>query len=298
MLDFIIVNLSIVSMLMTAVSDGGGGLRSLSALRALRALRPLRMIQRAPQLKLVVNALIAVVPDVVNVLLICLLIFLMFGIICVQYFKGRFNACQGDRYDVLSGDADLVALMEAPLPWDQLSVTQKGWFTTTPASAAVPKCDRNLLGSDDASSVYIGDGAAGDDALWNVVGASGVTTSRMMCACMGASWDATVPQSFDNIGLAILTLFELTTTEAWVDVMLASVDAPTEIDNQPIRDRVVIWCGFYILFMVIGAFLAMQLFVGQYHNMPCRAVPRRAVPRRAAPCRAVPRRAAPCHTVP
>ena len=262
MLDFIIVNLAIVSMLMTAISDGGGGLRSLRALRALRALRPLRMIQRAPQLKLVVNALIAVVPDVVNVLLICLLIFLMFGIICVQYFKGRFNACQGERYDTLSGNAGFVALMEAPLPWDQLTAAQKGWFATSPGAAI--SCDKNLLGSDDGTSNYIGDGAAGDDTLWAVVGASGVTTTRMMCACMGASWEATVPQSFDNIGLAILTLFELTTTEAWVDVMLASVDAPTDIDNQPIRDHNEFWCGFYILFMVIGAFFAMQLFVGQY----------------------------------
>ena len=41
------------------------------------------------------NALIAVVPDVVNVLLICLLIFLMFGIICVQVGT-RLFAWKGD----------------------------------------------------------------------------------------------------------------------------------------------------------------------------------------------------------
>merc|ERR1719261_319073 len=70
-LDFVIVNLAVVSMIISWSTGGGGGLRSLRALRALRALRPLRMIQRAPNLKLVVNALIAVVPDVVNVLLIC-----------------------------------------------------------------------------------------------------------------------------------------------------------------------------------------------------------------------------------
>ena len=64
-----------------------------------------------------------------------------------------------------------------------------------------------------------------------------------------------IPQSFDGIGAAILTLFELTTTEAWVDVMLAAVDS-TEIGMQPVVNNKPHWCVMFILFEMLGSFVA------------------------------------------
>ena len=60
----------------------------MKALRALRALRPLRTVSRSPSLKVVVNALLKSIPAVADVMLILIIVFLIFAIIGVNYFKG------------------------------------------------------------------------------------------------------------------------------------------------------------------------------------------------------------------
>lgn len=82
-----------------------------------------------------------------------------------------------------------------------------------------------------------------------------------LCECLGFDWDQTIPQQFDNVALALLTFFEISTTEAWTAVMYAAVDA-TEEDMQPIRDAHVVRVWFFMLFMLIGSYLVMNLFVG------------------------------------
>ena len=67
----------------------------MKALRAIRALRPLRMISRNEGLRLVVNSLFSSVPAMTNVLLVCLILLLIFAIMGVNFFKGRFYSCQG-----------------------------------------------------------------------------------------------------------------------------------------------------------------------------------------------------------
>lgn len=74
-------------------------------------------------------------------------------------------------------------------------------------------------------------------------------------------WDQTIPQQFDNVAQALLTFFEISTTEAWTAVMYAAVDA-TEEDMQPIRDKNVLRVWFFMLFMLVGSYLVMNLFVG------------------------------------
>jgi hypothetical protein len=44
------------------------------------------------------------------------------------------------------------------------------------------------------------------------------------CILYGGYWQP-AESSFDNIGYAMLTLFEMSTTEGWVAVMWAGVDA-------------------------------------------------------------------------
>ncbi|KAF1318920.1 Voltage-gated ion channel, partial [Globisporangium splendens] len=55
--------------------------------------------------------------------------------------------------------------------------------------------------------------------------------------------------------------FEVTTTEGWVTIMLAGVDA-TEIDMQPIPNYREGWTLFFIAFILVGKFFVVQLFVG------------------------------------
>lgn len=72
-------------------------------------------------------------------------------------------------------------------------------------------------------------------------------------------WDKSIPQQFDNVAVALLTFFEITT--AWVGVAFAAVDA-TEEDMQPIRDASTWRVWFFMLFMIVGSYLVMNLFVG------------------------------------
>lgn len=68
-------------------------LRVLRSLRTLRALRPLRAISRWQGMRIVVNALMYAIPSIFNVLLVCLVFWLIFSIIGVQFFGGKFFKC-------------------------------------------------------------------------------------------------------------------------------------------------------------------------------------------------------------
>eukprot|EP00392_Amoebophrya_sp_AT5.2_P008189 g8208.t1 len=74
-------------------------------------------------------------------------------------------------------------------------------------------------------------------------------------------WVPGIQQTFDNIGFAMITLLEISTTEGWVDVMYAAVDA-RGIHFQPERDSTEIWSLFFVFFMLVGCFLILNLCVG------------------------------------
>ncbi|XDV36595.1 hypothetical protein PO909_006341, partial [Leuciscus waleckii] len=86
-----------VSLIDIVVSMAGGAkiLGVLRVLRLLRTLRPLRVISRAPGLKLVVETLITSLKPIGNIVLICCAFFIIFGILGVQLFKGKFFYCVG-----------------------------------------------------------------------------------------------------------------------------------------------------------------------------------------------------------
>ncbi|XP_017264425.2 voltage-dependent T-type calcium channel subunit alpha-1I [Kryptolebias marmoratus] len=86
-----------VSLIDIVVSMAGGAkiLGVLRVLRLLRTLRPLRVISRAPGLKLVVETLITSLKPIGNIVLICCAFFIIFGILGVQLFKGKFSYCVG-----------------------------------------------------------------------------------------------------------------------------------------------------------------------------------------------------------
>ena len=100
LLDFVIVATGYVDVALTA-SSSGVNLSSLRALRTLRALRPLRAISRWQGMKIVINALITAIPGIINVLLVVMIIWLIFAIMGVQFFAGKFWMCveseSGDR---------------------------------------------------------------------------------------------------------------------------------------------------------------------------------------------------------
>uniref|UniRef100_G3TVK8 Sodium channel protein n=1 Tax=Loxodonta africana TaxID=9785 RepID=G3TVK8_LOXAF len=83
-LDFIIVIVSVTSLI---------DLKPLKSFRTLRALRPLRALSQFEGMKVVVNALIGAIPAILNVLLVCLIFWLIFCILGVSLFCGKFERC-------------------------------------------------------------------------------------------------------------------------------------------------------------------------------------------------------------
>ena len=78
---------------MVAPLIGLGDIPAIKVRRTLRALRPLRALSRFEGIRVVVNSLIGAIPAIANVLLVCLVFWLIFSIMGVQLFAGRFYKC-------------------------------------------------------------------------------------------------------------------------------------------------------------------------------------------------------------
>jgi hypothetical protein len=78
---------------MIAPLVGLGDIPAIKVIRTLRALRPLRALSRFEGIRVVVNSLIGAIPAIFNVLLVCLVFWLIFSIMGVQLFAGRFYKC-------------------------------------------------------------------------------------------------------------------------------------------------------------------------------------------------------------
>ncbi|KAM6162737.1 sodium channel protein type 11 subunit alpha [Erethizon dorsatum] len=128
-LDFIIVVVSLISFV---------NIRSWKAFRTLRALRPLRALSRFEGMKVVVNALIGAIPAIVNVLLVCLIFWLIFCILGVNFFSGKFgninntniakdDKCPGENYTWRPLNVNFDHVGMAYLALLQVA-TYKGWL--------------------------------------------------------------------------------------------------------------------------------------------------------------------------
>ena len=182
-LDGLIVTSSIVVLL----SDANPALR---ALRVLRVLRPLRLIARFGNLRVIVDLFIKTLPSVMNVVLVVCLFLLVFGILGVQLFAGKFASCS-------SQDASIAAI------------------ATTDA-----------------------------------------------CVAAGGEWENPGTGSFDNIGSALLLLFESSTMEGWPDVMWATIDAYSEPGHAPVRDFRLSNSLYVLLWILLGGMFLINVFVG------------------------------------
>uniref|UniRef100_A0A5K3ES58 Voltage-gated calcium channel subunit alpha Cav2.2 n=1 Tax=Mesocestoides corti TaxID=53468 RepID=A0A5K3ES58_MESCO len=82
-------------------ADGSGegrktaskNLGTIKSLRVLRVLRPLKTIRRVPKLKAVFDCVVSSLKNVLNILIVYVLFQLIFGVVAVQLFQGKFFAC-------------------------------------------------------------------------------------------------------------------------------------------------------------------------------------------------------------
>ena len=185
-LDFCIVVISVVSL------GGTGGLSAFKALRTLRVLRPLRLISRAENLKTAIDALIASLPQVANTLLITVFFFLLFGIICVNYFKGSFFYCVTDHL---------------------------------PSELASLEID-----------------------------------TQQDCIDIGGAW-MNQDSNFDNSANAILSLFVLTSTEGWAQIMFAGIDS-VAIGKNPVYENNMSMAILFMIILFLGSLFILNILVG------------------------------------
>ena len=66
--------------------------------RLLRTLRPLRVISHNPALKMIVVALFSSVGGILNVIIVVLVVWLIFAIMGVNFFSGKFFYCSIDPF--------------------------------------------------------------------------------------------------------------------------------------------------------------------------------------------------------
>jgi voltage-gated cation channel len=80
------------------------------------------------------------------------------------------------------------------------------------------------------------------------------------CINQGGEW-VNADQNFDNIFQALSTLFQVSSTEGWIDIMNKGVDS-VGIDLQPKKNQNQYWSIYFMFFIILGCFLVLDLFVG------------------------------------
>ena len=168
-----------------------------------------------------------------------LLLFLVFSVFGVTFLKGTFYKCL--ESSLTPEELNLVTYSRLV---GELTSTELSWLDVESSN-----CGANT---------------------WEV---GKIPTSREICACLNGDWVQTIPQNFNNVLRGFALLFEISTTESWVDVMHAAIDQ-RGIDMQPVRDNNRLWALFFVIFLVLGAFFIIELFVGvigftRIHHKPC-----------------------------
>ncbi|CAB1435050.1 unnamed protein product [Pleuronectes platessa] len=193
-LDFLIVDVSLVSMVANLMGYSEFG--AIKSLRTLRALRPLRALSRFEGMRVVVNALLGAIPSIFNVLLVCLIFWLIFSIMGVNLFAGKYYHC--------------------------VNRTSNKRFP------------------------------------------SSIVNNQSQCEALlkVARWK-NVKINFDNVGMGYLALLQVATFKGWMDIMFAAVDSRSKAGDQPEYENSMIMYLYFVVFIIFGAFFALNLFIGQ-----------------------------------
>ena len=182
-------------------------------------------------LQVVVNALFQSIPASGNVLLVCLLFYLIFGILFVDLMKGEFENCQssGDRLD----PDYVMSPSQQPMTREWCL---EGAHTITGASTYYH------------SHIPV-------DTLPNITDLQDGNTYTI-----STEW-VSPEQNFNNIFVAMLSLFEIASLELWTEFMHNGVDA-TAPGLQPIKNNNPKAALYFVTFVIVGSFFVLNLFVG------------------------------------
>jgi len=191
-LDFFCVCMGYCTMLLTFIPPSIA-----RVLRIGRTLRPLRMINKNERIQIVFSALYNSIPAIFSVIILASFMLLLFSIIGMNFFMGKFFICNdGD----VAGKADCIGLISAG-------------------------------------------GAEGD---------LGFMVPRV--------W-ANPGYSFDNVFAGILTLYEITSLEGYIEIIWSATDI-TEEGMMPKENNHPENCIFFIVFICSVCYFILNLAIG------------------------------------
>jgi hypothetical protein len=245
-LDFFIVTVSVISIYYTEapvskdctstrakVRSTTSSLSVLRVLRTMRALRPLRALSRFQGMRVVVDALMKAIPSIMNVFLVCVIFWLIFSILGVNLFGGKFSRCV---------DLKTSQILPARCP---LLRRMNG----TESEADRIRCnDRNdpmfaEWAADKPHCLYIKEWF--NDTEKN--------ESKF-------DWE-TPAVNFDDVWNGYLALLQVATFMGWLEIMQNAVDIRGE-DLQPEYESSMWSYVYFIIFIVAGSFFCLNLFIG------------------------------------
>merc|ERR1711871_1743265 len=286
-LDFFLVMLSIVLL----ASEGNESLAALRSLRALRALRPLRVLSRYPGMKLVVNSVFRALPDIVNTTVVCMIFYLIFAIIGVTNWKGALNACNTKDYDGANCKQNVTIPKSHPGLVCGANCSTDFHYPNGLDCSVPPPGGTACTGALTFNKTHViqnpgicnllkhADEQDECSKLWycqNSFKRNSSTADPAICSksfTVDRSWSP-VGAHFDDVGNALLTVFEVSSGEMWPDIMYTVVDAVTvdgKADLPMCENNENNNCGkqhapevaiYFILVTIMCAFLLLNLFVG------------------------------------
>ncbi|KAG8510387.1 Sodium channel protein type 3 subunit alpha, partial [Galemys pyrenaicus] len=234
-LDFLIVDVSLVSLVANAL--GYSELGAIKSLRTLRALRPLRALSRFEGMRVVVNALVGAIPSIMNVLLVCLIFWLIFSIMGVNLFAGKFYHCvnttTGNRFEV----------------------SEVNNFSDCQALGRQARWKNVKVNFDNVGAGYL--------ALLQV------SFHRKFHNIVKMLFLVTLPDfqmlKCNNFGLGFYAQFNVCCSQAtfkgWMDIMYAAVDS-RDVKLQPVYEENLYMYLYFVIFIIFGSFFTLNLFIG------------------------------------
>lgn len=195
-LDFIIVVTALLGYIPAVGGVGGSGIR------LMRVLRPLRSVNRLPSLRVIIATMLDSFRGMLSVLVLVLFLFVVYGIIGVQFFNGALhNRCFPDGQ--LPG-------VPPPFTRDEDPYSLEGYCSTDPSLGYQCSAGFTCL-------------ARAEDPQWGWV-------------------------SFDNIGLAFLTIYNVISMSNWVPLSYQLVDSSGSFSVV-----------FFVTIILFGTFFSINI---------------------------------------
>jgi len=259
----------------------GSILAAVKTIRILRALRPLRLINRNPNLKLVVDTLLGALPALGIFVCVCVIFFLLFGMFAVSRFKGGFWQCVDNELESVALAQNVSACI-ATLPCFAAGEASGAPYSVDITRALCPAslselrlilpCDSPRLAQASAVEAVSSTSVCQDqwyqpmpcavcDSVWGPDGCLEHFEDGAQCLQQGGHW-IRQNRNFDSVRFAMMTLFEISTTEGWIDVMHSAADA-RGVDKVPARDeQKLLAVAFFVAFMMVGCLGMLNLCIG------------------------------------